>query len=94
MSYVTVSDAIIMIIIVLCHLSNFVEDTSSASALYGTLTGFQWIDTPVCTSNPNSIFNCSRKSLGPYLSQYGHIADLAVECIGRRFMRWLAPNLL
>eukprot|EP00731_Ephydatia_muelleri_P015302 Em0008g1022a len=56
--------------------------TSSASALYGTLTGFQWIDTPVCTSNQNSIFNCSRKSLGPYLSQYGHIADLAVECIG------------
>ena len=59
------------------------EDTSQTASLYGTLSGYQWIDTPVCTNNENSIFNCTRRSLGPILCS--HVFDLAVECIGRLY---------
>ena len=67
------------------------EDTSGTASLYGTFySGYQWIDTPVCTNNQNSIFNCTRRSLGPVQSILcSHVFDLAVECIGRLYnMRW------
>ena len=65
------------------------EDTSQTASLYGTLSGYQWIDTPVCTNNENSIFNCTRRSLGPILCS--HVFDLAVECIGRLYNMGALP---